>query len=155
MELSKKHLTAAITAGIGLALFQKLSSSEPPSHDELLEQTHKAVTAATDATVSVVADHGVGDSDTDGDLAVDGIEGRPDLVARAFDSANLIVEVETAQALADRTDHVAEQLDGFRKEGYRRVLVVPDMVTSAAETLVEDLEGEVTVSTPEQVAELL
>jgi len=155
MKLSKKHIAAAIAASISLAILQKLSSSEPAPHDEILEQTHEAITAATDSTVSVVSDHGVGDDEPNGDLAVDGIEGRPDLVARAFDSANLIVEVETAEALANRTDHISEQLDGFRKEGYRRVLVVPEMVTSAADTLAEELEGEVTVATPDQVTELL
>ena len=155
MEISKKHLVAAITAGTVLTVFKKLRKSKPPSHDELLEQTHRAVSSNTDTSVSIASGHGVGDDDSNGDLAVDGIEGRPDLVARAFDSANLIVEIETAQALANRTDHIADQLDGFRKEGYRRVLVVPEMVTSAADTLAEELEGEVTVATPDQVTELL
>ncbi|WP_253738982.1 hypothetical protein [Halohasta salina] len=50
---------------------------------------------------------------------------------------------------------MADQLDGFRTQRYQRVLVVPEMVTNAAERLDEDLEGDLTVSTPDGVSELL
>lgn len=120
---------------------------EPPEHDELLEDTYDAIEAAVDDELELPTDHGVGD-DTDDTLSIDGIEGRPDLVLKGFEVRNTIIEVETADAIENRRGHVIEQIEGFRTNGYSRLLVVPDDAVEAAKELVEEIGGTVHVRTP-------
>jgi len=148
---AKGGLLGLAVAGVGYAL---LSPSEQTyDHDELLEAAYNAVDAATDESVAISSDHGVGNGK--GIRSIDGIEGVPDMAVTGFGVPNLLIEVETPDALADRTADFIEQINGFQKQGYKRVLVVPSETTKAAAAVAEEIDGDVTVSTPSGVAELL
>ena len=127
---------------------------EPPEHNDLLKQTYDTIESSVDSDIETPADHGVGEDDG-GTLSIDGIEGRPDLVIKGFDIQNLIIEVETTNALEERPEEVINQVEGFRKQGYTRVLVVPKKSVEIAEGLAEEVSGKVQVKTPNSVGELV
>lgn len=62
---------------------------------------------------------------------IDGINGEPDIISIDSTSANLIVEVETREAIAENGNHVLDQLQDYPTSGFKRVLVVPDDVVEA------------------------
>ncbi|ATW87992.1 hypothetical protein halTADL_1203 [Halohasta litchfieldiae] len=154
MQLSKKQQGGLLAGGlVGAAVVSWLTSDSEPDHDELLEEAYNAVDSATDGSVAISSDHGVGNGEGIG--SIDGIEGVPDMAVTSFGGPSLLVEVETPGALADRTADVIEQINGFQKQGYKRVLVVPSEATDAAVAVADDIGGKVTVSTPSGVAQLL
>jgi len=128
---------------------------EPPEHDDILEDTYAAIEAELDDDIETATDHGEGEEDADGGLAVDDIEGRPDLVISGFAVSNLIIEVETTDVIEKDQSHVIEQVSGFKKNGYTRVLVVPSDAVDTAEELVEEIDGTVHVRTPNSVVEMV
>ena len=68
---------------------------------------------------------------------------------------NLIIEVETTDVIENDQSHVINQVSGFKKNGYTRVLIVPADAVDAAEELVGEINGVVYVRTPSSVAELV
>lgn len=80
---------------------------------------------------------------------------RPDLVVDD-DETEVVVTVADHATLVDR-DVVVSRLEGLAETGARRVLVVPDDRSSLhdARNLADAVDGEVTVSTPEEVVEHL
>ena len=154
MQLSTKQ-QGGLLAGVlgGAAVVGWLTSDSEPEHDELLEQTYDAVDAATDDSVAISAEHGVGDGE--GTRDIDEINGWPDMAVTGFGVSSLLIEVESADALAEKPGEVIEQVDGFRKSGYSRVIVVHSSVVDGAEELVAEIDGTVHVTTPDGVVDLL
>ncbi|ATW88210.1 hypothetical protein halTADL_1440 [Halohasta litchfieldiae] len=155
MQLSRKQQGGLLAGGglVGAAVVSWLTSDSEPKHDELLEQTYNAVDDATDDSVAIGAEHGVGDGE--GTRDIDGINGWPDMAVTGFGVSSLLVEVESSDALAEKPEKVIEQVDGFQKNGYRRVIVVHSSLVDAAEELVDEINGKVHVKTPKRVIDLL
>lgn len=123
------------------------------SHDELLKQTYNAVDNATDDSVAISAEHSV--SDGEGTRDIEGIDGWPDMAVTGFGVSNLLIEVETAIALSKSPAEVIEQVEGFKKQGYRRVIVVQPDVVEAAEEVATEIGDTVHVTTPDGIVDLL
>ena len=74
---------------------------------------------------------------------------------------NLIIEVETGDAIDGNSADAKSQIADFSIPGYRRVLVVPDAdfdavhVDEFEQQLGEEIDGECYFATPEGVTDLL
>jgi len=143
-------LVAGAAAGIGKLAYDHFRTY---SHDELLEQTYNAVDAATDDSVAISTEHGVGDGA--GTRDIEGIDGWPDMAVTGFGVSSLLIEVETATALNESSAEVIEQVKGFKMQGYSRVIVVQSDVVEAAKEVAAEIGGTVHVTTPDGVVDLL
>lgn len=144
---------AAVVGGlIGAALLWPSSSMD---HDETVQATVDELEAVAPADATVYADHIDGVPNPRGE--VDGLTHVPDVVVKAGSTNSLIIEIETVDSLREAQAEARSQVRDFRKQGYRRVLVVPsgqaddETVTS----FVEDSEGVLNVATPKTIADLL
>lgn len=145
----------SVAAGIlavigGAAVLDHLSTSK---HDRLLKKTYNTASWNTSSNTDVYTDH-IDPRKAAGNAngVVDGIEGIPDLVIHDFPT-NLIVEVEDAEGLK-RPQRVIDQLDGFSKQGAKRILVVPDAeeTLTVGNEIAAEVDGTVTVETPKSLA---
>lgn len=141
--------TGVAAAGIAYVAYKTIQRALTPAHDNLLKDTFSEVDGYASANRTLLVDH-IDPSGSDGRPPV--INGsRPDLELRDFANPNLIVEVETASTL---DGDAKAQLEAFRKPSYTRVLVVPDGAIQDGERLVEDLPGDVIVTTPNGIADI-
>lgn len=148
--MSYERLILGAAGVIGAAeAYRRWTTSK---HDRLLKKAYKKASRAAD-DAEVRAEHGIGGEEGNRDL--DEIEGHPDLVVKGFSATNLIAEVETPDVLDNNPGHIIDQLEGYARQGYKRVLVVPSGATEAAKELCQDIEGDVVVSTPSGVADLV
>jgi hypothetical protein len=150
-------LGSAIVGGIALKMLHDALADTEADHDDVLEEAYHTVEGAAEPGTDVYVDHindrtGV-DADGTTHNEVPNTTRVPDLVAKGFLDTNLIVEVETATTLdAD----AVEQLDDFTTKGYTRALIVPEgAVEDGIHFVDEELEGEVYVTEPSSLPELL
>ena len=147
------HIVGGVAAALGANELYKRWKYSP--HDRYVLKTHKKIADATDADASGFVDlpgRGIGGTsgviDDLGDL-------KPDLIVSDFPNS-LIIEVEDEEGLRDR-DHVVNQLNDYRANGYSRALVVPDDDDSivTAEEYADAAEGTVNVETPSSLGDSL
>ena len=136
--------------------------SDESAHKETTRKTFYALKeAAPEANIYV--DH----VDPDGHAgstrgAIDGLSHHPDIVLTGPPGRpNLIIEVETANGIGDDAEHAISQIEEFRVQGYKRVLVVPEKQLEDVFEWVEECEdqglitGNLTLASPERVSKLL
>lgn len=140
-----------------------LLGSREKKHNGALRETVYNLQKATDGEPRFYVDH----IDPDGAEErgprnlVDDLTMEPDLVMIGQRYPNLIIEVETVAAIRENPGHVLDQLNDFRTQGFKRVLVVPeDDLNEVMEWLEyqereNNIYSEVTVSTPERVIGVL
>lgn len=129
---------------LGLLGLKLLSGSDPEHHD-VVEETYESLEGATPNSATVYADH-LPDRDVPHPRnAVDGLTHIPDVVVKSGITNSLLVEVETATSLADSPTEAKRQLADFSKQGYRRLLVVPEGQENddAVQKFVADIEGSI------------
>lgn len=99
-------------------------------HGETIRHAYYEIREAASASTKLSVDHINPDGAETGspENIIDDINGVPDIVVVDSTSANLIVEVETPESLKSEPRHIVEQLDDFRTQGFKRVLVVSDGV---------------------------
>lgn len=89
------------------------------------------------------------------------VSGAPDLICIAQRYPNLIVEVETIEAIESNSAHVIKQLNDFQTQGFKRALVVPETEVHEFMEWCERHERkgtiakEVTITTPQSIGALL
>lgn len=121
-----------------------------PEHNRLLGRTYDRIDEVASGKHKLFVDH-ITRSSAEGQPPV--IGGHiPDILLKDFTSSNLIIEVETADSLEK---HAQNQLRAFKKPGYKRVLVVPEVAVNDARVLAENVRGTVYVRTPETVEDLV
>lgn len=146
---------AVAGAAVGGWLFRREND-----HDATLRRTFYEVRRATSEDAALYVDH----VDPRGaeharPKSVDGVEGTPDLVVIDPPTTRVVVEVATPESIESDPDRVLDQLEAVRSDGFERVLVVPDGSLSTAGEWARrhsesgDLEGSLTVATPEGVPE--
>lgn len=152
MVLPQLAAVGAVAYG-GAKAVEYLNTSE---HDRALKKTYKQLeSAASDATIYV--DHIDVDAAGNPEGVLD-INRVPDLILHNQQSANLVVEVETADSLQDARAEARAQLQAFASPGYRRVLVVPEGASEVAVNAVQDWpidEDNIYVANPSTVADAL
>lgn len=149
---------AVVGATIGGWLFGRESD-----HNDTLRKTFSAVKEATsdDAHLYVSHINPDGAALTSPQGVIDDINGEPDLISIDSTSANLIVEVETMEAIDENGSHALDQLQEYPTPGFKRVLVVPEEEVDAAVEWVEAhedrgaLEGSITVASPKRVGNVV
>jgi hypothetical protein len=149
---------AVVGATVGGWLFGRESD-----HNDTLRKTYSAVKEATSDDAHLYVSHidPDGAAPTSPQGVIDGVDGEPDIISIDSTSANLIVEVETMEAIAENGSHALNQLQDYRTSGFKRVLVVPEEEIDAAIEWVEAhedqgaLEGSLTVASPERIANVL
>jgi hypothetical protein len=146
----------AVVAGAALG-YAILSDSSPMDHDETVEATYDELTDHVPADASVYADHIDAPQSPHGEM--DGLSRVPDIVVQSGDAHSLVVEVETADSLANDASEARSQLRDFATRGYRRLLVVPpsEEDTDAVETFLKDadFDGEIYLAVPSTASEFL
>lgn len=146
---------AVIAAGIAYGVLK----SGTLDHDETVQSTYDTLQGEVSSDTTIYADHIDDGENPRGE--VDGLSKVPDIVVKSGSENNLIVEVETADSLADRRSEARKQLRDFSKRSYRRVLVMPpsqedhDAVKQFVQTEFEELDGELYAATPEGINEYL
>jgi len=80
-------------------------------------EAYEAADAATNNSVAMSSDHCVGNGEGIGSIG--GIEGVSDMAVTGFGVPNLLIEVETPDALADRTADVIGQINGFQEQSHK------------------------------------
>lgn len=137
-----------VGAGAGAAIGKWLSSVEDDDslHDRTLATAAENVCDHASDTGSLYIAH-VNPDDVGRDLEnenpqgiVPQIEGDPDIlyVDVPGERAQLVAEVETRAGLFDQTDHTLDQLERYRAQGYKRMLVMPEGEVETAREWVED-----------------
>lgn len=151
-----------VVAGVSVFVGLKYLSESEKSHDEVVEETYNRLSEATPNDATVYADHLTHRSDVPNpDGKVDGVSKVPDVVVKSTQSNSLIVEVETADSLAERPAKAKAQLQDFSTAGYRRVLAVPEgksdveAVREFLGAIEDDLNGKIYLATPDDVTEFL
>ena len=149
--MSNGRLILGVVGVIGLGeAYRRWTTSK---HDRLLKKAYKKAQRAVGDDAEVTAEHGIGGEKGNRDL--DGIDGHPDLVIKGFSATNMIAEVETPDVIDNNPSHIIDQLEGYARQRYKRVLIVPSGATDAAKELCQDIDGKVVVSTPSGVADLV
>lgn len=149
-----------LPAGVAALALKEMLSSTDADHDTVVENTYDALEGQLPADANIYADHLSHRSEIDNPRGeVEDLTHVPDVVVKAGSVNSLLIEVETGKSLAEKGADAKEQLDDFRKSGYRCVLVVPEDAATLEgnDTHVEgfdQLEG-VYVRTPSTVADLL
>lgn len=149
MSAARLVSAAVVVSGIGYKLYEHATTSK---HDRVLKKTYKRVSKNTSSEATIYADHI--DVDAPNPKNVLAIDGVPDLILQGFTEPNLIVEVETEKSLNGTT---RAQLEGFRYQGFKTVLVIPPGDDDAAEGFLaeHDLDEVITLATPSGIANLI
>lgn len=148
-------LQGLVAAGV----VYKLLSSGSMDHDATVQATYDTLVDNVHSHATVYADHIDAGPNPRGE--VDGLRHIPDLVVKSGVDNSLIVEVETADSLANRKDEALSQLRDFSTAGYRRVLVIPpseqdeESVTAFLEREFDRINGRVYLATPTGITEYL
>jgi hypothetical protein len=132
-------------------------------HNKTLRETYYQIYEATDGEATYHVDHiepkGAEEGGTQN--VIQDVSGAPDLICIAQEYPNLIVEVEPVEAIENNSSHVTHQLNDFQTQGFKRVLVVPELEVDDFKEWCEtheqngDLEQEMSISTPEAIGGLL
>lgn len=146
---------AAAGLAVGVKVVDELFSDA--DHDTVVRDTFAELEREVPANANLYVDHIYDDKPNPRTgLQKFDLEHVPDIVVRSGAANNLIIEVETEDTL---DGEALDQLDEFRLQGYRRVLVVPDGNSEAVSEFEADLDDEVpgviNVATPDTVTELL
>lgn len=151
-----------VGATMGGAIGALIGSSER-KHNKALREAYYQIHDATDGEATYYVDHidpkGAESSGTQN--VIDGISGAPDIICIAQRYSNIVVEVETNEAIEDNSSHVIQQLNDFQTKGFKRVLVVPKSEVEDFKEWCEiheqngDIEQEVLLSTSETVGTVL
>jgi len=149
---------AVVGATLGGWLFGQESN-----HNDTLRKTFTALKEATSDDAHLYVSHidPDGAESTSPQGVIEGVTGEPDIISIDSTTANLIVEVETMEAIAENGSHTLDQLQDYRTSGFKRVLAVPeDEVEAAVEWVAahEDrgaLEGSTTIASPKRIANAL
>lgn len=134
------------------------------AHNEALRDAAYTIKDAADEHGTLYVDHIEPDGSEAGgtrkvlqELSMD-----PDLIFNSpVGYSNLIIEVETMDAIKNNPGHVLEQLDDFRVQGFRRVLVAPDDEIDDVSGWVEamrrddEIAGTLNIAGPTDVGELI
>lgn len=150
-------LGATLGALAGYAL-----GSDETTHNGTLRKTYYTLKESAPGA-NIYVDHINPDGQAGGTQGViDSLSHHPDLVFNSLPGyPNLIVEVETAGGIKDDPDHAVSQIEEFRVQGYKRVLVVPERELKDIYEWVEECENrgiitsEVTLASPKRVSELV
>lgn len=137
--------------------------SRERKHNRILRNTFYELQEVTNNEAQIYADHiePSGAEPTGPKNVIDGVSGVPDLICIAQCYSNLIVEVETVEAIENSSTHVIKQLNDFQTQGFKRVLVVPK---SEVDDFLEwceiherrgNLEREIIISTPAGISAVL
>lgn len=145
-------LVAVAAGGFAYALLKS-----EKSHDQIVEEVYENLRYEAPSSASLYVDHVREDVPNPRTALEDhDLDHVPDVVCTSMVTSNLIVEVETEDTL---DDDALSQLNEFRLQGYRRVLVVPngdsETVSKFERRLNDEIPGKITVATPEKVPELL
>lgn len=150
----------AIAGAIGYALLRDTSKD----HDEVVGDVVDELEAEIPGDATIYADH------VDRELpnprgAFTNVANEPDHVPDVVVTSglrnNIIIEVETGDAIEQNGSEAKKQIDDFSIPGYRRALVVPDAdfdavhVEEFEDDLDVELSGDVYVATPSGVPDLL
>ncbi|WP_415380474.1 hypothetical protein [Halosimplex sp. TS25] len=150
--MAKKALLGLAALVGGSALYDRYRTS---LHDRVVKQTFNTVDRHTDESASIYVDHVDDEVDADGNAqGVLDTAQVPDLIVEGFDNKNLIVEVDTAEALEDDLVDCAAQIRDFAMPGYKRVLVTDDTVVGEKFVDEQGLDG-VAVATSSSVRQYL
>lgn len=127
-------------------------------HDETIQRTYDILEKNVPTDATVYADHIADGPNPRGEL--DGVNHVPDVIVKSRRANCLIIEVETAASLSANYSKARTQVQGLRKRGYRRVLLVPSGETTSdpVRSFVEEfdsLDGELYLATPDSVCNLL
>lgn len=132
-------------------------------HNKTLRETYYQLHEATDGEATYYVDHiepkGAEPGGTQN--VITGVSGAPDIVCIAQRYSNLVVEVETVEAIENNSSHVIQQLNDFQTQGFKRALVVPESEVDDFKEWCEtheqngDIKQEVLISTPEAIGALL
>lgn len=97
-------------------------------HEKIVRETHYTLAEQTSSVAKLYVDHIDPDGAEPGNTqnVLDGVNGKPDIIVTDPVTKNLIIEVETWKGILDDQQHALEQLEDFRKRGYKRLLVVPE-----------------------------
>lgn len=157
---------AVVGGGPGAALggvVGALLGSHEKKHNKALRQTVYNLQEATNGEPKFYVDHidPNGTAEEGPRNRIKGLSMVPDLVMVAQNYPNLIVEVETVEAVQENQEHIIDQLNDFQTSGFKRVLVVPEADLEDVKQWVEyqenggNLNSEVILSTPESIAGVL
>jgi hypothetical protein len=146
----------------GAALGGMIFGSES-DHKDVLRNAFYEVKETTSGNAKLYVDHisPTGAEPTSPRGVIDDVDGTPDLISIDSTSANLIVEAETIEGIADDEEHALKQLRDFRTTGFKRVLVVSEDELETAVEWVEEheergnIEGSLTVSSPKWISNAL
>jgi hypothetical protein len=154
-------LLGAATALAGVAII--LDTDE--DHDDVVQKTADNLEPKLPEYASLYADHLDGDYPNPrgafNDVQNAPEDHIPDVVVTSGLKNNLIIEVETGDAIDGNSAEAKSQIEDFSIPGYRRVLVVPDAdfdavhVDEFEQQLGEEIDGECYFATPEGVTDLL
>lgn len=151
-----------VALAAGTAIGAKILSNSEKDHDEVVADTYDALEPELPPDASIYADHLDNRDDIDTPHGVvDGLTHVPDVVVKSGVSNSLLIEVETADSLADNGADAKSQLDDFSKPGYRRVLVFQkgksdvEAVRAFLDEIEDELDGQMHVAHPETVPNLL
>ncbi len=155
-------LGGPVGATVGGALGGAFGSHEE-KHQAVLRETHSTLLEQTSHSAKLYIDHINPDGAEPGNTqnVLEGVDGKPDLIVTDPHTKNLIVEVETWEGIQDDPEHALNQLEDFRKQGYKRLLVVPEDEIESVYGWVDDheqrgnIEGpELTIASPNRLEEL-
>ena len=125
--------------------------SHEERHQEVIRQTHYTLLEQTSENATHYVDHIDPDGSEPGNTqnVLDGVNGKPDLIVTDPGNMNLIIEAETWPGIQDDEQHALEQLEDFRKRGYKRLLVAPEEDIEEVTEWVETQEQKGNISGPE------
>ena len=149
----------AAVGGIAGALL----GSHERKHNKALRKTVYELDGATNGEAKIYVDHIDPSPAEPGGTQnrIKDVSGAPDIITIAQRYSNLIIEVETIEAINQNSTHVIKQLNDFQTQGFKRVLVVPqtevDDFMEWCETHERNgrINREVTITTPESIEALL
>jgi hypothetical protein len=125
--------------------------SHEERHQELIRQTHYTLSEQTSENATHYVDHIDPDGCEPGNTqnVLDGVDGKPDLIVTDPGNMNLIIEAETWNGIQNDQQHALEQLEDFRKRGYKRLLVTPEEDIEQVTEWVENQEQKGNIGGPE------
>lgn len=151
-----------VAIAAGTAIGAKILSKSDKNHHDVVEDTYDAIEPQLPPDASIYADHLSHRDEVESPHGVvDGLTHVPDVVVKSGISNSLLIEVETADSLAENGHDAKSQLEDFSKSGYRRVLVVQqgksdvEAVRAFLDEIEDDLDGKMHVANPETVPKLL
>lgn len=149
-------------ATVGGAVGALLGSHER-KHNKTLREAYYQLREATGGEAKIYVDHidPTGAESGGTQNVIKAVSGAPDIVSIAQSYPNLIIEVETVEAIENNSAHVIQQLNDFQTQGFKRALVVPRIEVDEFVEWCEmhenngNIRKEVTITTPSGIGALV